>query len=124
MLLELGCSTGRLSDGDGSCFVRTTPSAISLPTNSVDMIYSVDAMEHLSRPYQTFLDAYRVLKPGGLFLIHFGPACCDYAPECGNDLNIGEFRKILTELPFEIVDFQSTGFLFGKDVFCVLRKPA
>ena len=123
MLLELGCTTGRLLDGDRSCFVKTTPSSISLPTNSVDAIYSVDAIEHLRRPYQTFLDAYRVLKPGGLFLIHFGPSNCSHMPEAANDLSIGQFKKILRELPFETIHFQRMGFVFGKDVFCVLKKP-
>src|ERR1051326_8758048 len=101
MLLELGCSTGRLLEGDWCSFVKTTPASISLPTNSVDVICSIDAIEHLCRPYQTFLDAYRVLKPGGLFLIHFGPSNCSHTPQDAYALTIGQFKKILGELPFE-----------------------
>jgi SAM-dependent methyltransferase len=104
-VLELGCASGYLlnaflqqenfnaigadiSDkalaqaraqyGDRIRFIQTTPVSIPLPANSVDVIYTIDTIEHLSRPYQIFLDAYRILKPGGLFLIHFGPWYCPY----------------------------------------------
>jgi SAM-dependent methyltransferase len=99
-VLELGCSRGYLLDafrqqerftaigadineevllharadyGHHATFIKTTPRTIPLPDNSVDVIYTVDTIEHLSRPYDIFMDAYRILKPDGIFLIHFGP---------------------------------------------------
>jgi SAM-dependent methyltransferase len=104
-VLELGCSGGYLLNaflqlenfnaigadidkktlerarskyGDHIRFIRTTPISIPLPTGSVDVIYTIDTVEHLSRPSEIFLDAHRILKPGGLFLIHFGPWYCPY----------------------------------------------
>src|SRR4051812_3516434 len=99
-VLELGCSSGYLINafkqlvpfsgigadldasalararkeyGDAVEWVHTTPTTIPVPDNSVDVIYTVDTVEHLSKPYEIFLDAYRILRPGGVFLIHFGP---------------------------------------------------
>jgi SAM-dependent methyltransferase len=53
---------GRTAYGDKIRFVQTTPSSIPVPSDSVDVIYTA-----------IFRDAYRILKPGGLFLVHFGP---------------------------------------------------
>ena len=57
--------------GDRIKFVQTTPNAIPLPDNSVDVIYTIDTVEHLSRPTEIFTECLRVLKPGGIFLVHF-----------------------------------------------------
>jgi len=99
-VLDLGCSSGYLLDGflsaesftaigadisaevlargrerygDRIRFVQSTPTGIPLPSDSIDVLYTVDTVEHLSRPKEMFLDIHRVLKPGGRALIHFGP---------------------------------------------------
>jgi SAM-dependent methyltransferase len=72
-LLSEPLEQGRKQYGDRIRFVQTTPTSIPVPDDSVDVIYTVDTVEHLSRPREIFLDAYRILKPGGRFLIHFGP---------------------------------------------------
>jgi ubiquinone/menaquinone biosynthesis C-methylase UbiE len=54
-------------------FVQTTPTQIPLPDNSVDVVYTIDTVEHLSQPREIFQDVFRVLKPGGIFLVHFNP---------------------------------------------------
>ncbi len=54
-------------------FIQTTPTTIPLPDNSVDVIYTIDTVEHLSQPKEIFMEAFRVMKPGGQFLIHFNP---------------------------------------------------
>jgi ubiquinone/menaquinone biosynthesis C-methylase UbiE len=59
--------------GDIIHFVQSTPTNIPLPDNSVDVVYTIDTVEHLSQPKQIFLDVYRVLRPGGLFFVHFNP---------------------------------------------------
>ena len=54
-------------------FVKTTARSIPLPDNSVDIIYTIDTVEHLTYVEQVFQEAHRVLKPNGLFLVHFNP---------------------------------------------------
>jgi SAM-dependent methyltransferase len=70
---ETALTKGRSEYGDRIEFMQSTPTSIPLEDKSVDLIYTVDTVEHLSKPYQIFMDAYRVLKPGGLFIIHFHP---------------------------------------------------
>src|SRR5438874_832233 len=41
--------------------------------DSMDIVYTIDTIEHLSRPRYIFMNVHRILKPGGTFLIHFGP---------------------------------------------------
>jgi SAM-dependent methyltransferase len=109
-VLEVGCSTGYLLDaflnkenfaaigadiseealargqklyGNRIKFVQTTASSIPLPDNSVDVIYTIDTVEHLSRPEEIFRETYRILKPGGQFLVYFAPW---YGP-CGSHLD-------------------------------------
>jgi SAM-dependent methyltransferase len=99
-VLELGCSTGYLLNcfrqyenftaigaeidpkplavaraqyGKDIRFVQTTPGHIPVPDSSVDVVYTIDTIEHLSQPHDIFMDVFRILKPGGKFLIHFGP---------------------------------------------------
>ncbi len=99
-VLDLGCSSGYLLDsflsrqsftavgvdinverlveareryGERVTFLEGTPTTIPLETNSVDIIYTVDTVEHLSRPKEIFMDMYRVLRTGGIALVHFGP---------------------------------------------------
>lgn len=150
-------------------FVRTTTAGIPLPDASVDVIYTIDTVEHLSRPREIFADCLRVLRPGGVFLVHFqgwlGPygshlediipfpwanvvfsmdtllqvaahlyespdykiACYYLDPKTGepkpnpyldkagwdeflNHIKIRQFRKIIRELPFEVLHMENIGF--------------
>ena len=59
--------------GDRFKFVETTPTTIPLPDASVDVVYTIDTIEHLSQPKELFGEVYRVMKPGGVFLIHYNP---------------------------------------------------
>jgi ubiquinone/menaquinone biosynthesis C-methylase UbiE len=59
--------------GDHISFVQSTATSIPLPDNSVDVVYTIDTIEHLSKPREIFLDVYRLLRPGGVFLVHFNP---------------------------------------------------
>lgn len=59
--------------GDRIKFLQSTPTSIPLPDNSVDVVYTIDTIEHLSKPKQILQDVFRVLRPGGVFLVHFNP---------------------------------------------------
>ena len=59
--------------GDHIKFVQSTPTSIPLPSGSVDVVYTIDTVEHLSKPKEIFRDVFRVLRPGGVFLVHFNP---------------------------------------------------
>lgn len=63
----------RASFGNRVQFIESTPDSIPLADESVDAIYTIDTVEHLSKPREIFMEAYRVLRPGGTFLIHFHP---------------------------------------------------
>jgi len=54
-------------------FIQTTPSSIPLESETIDLVYTIDTVEHLSRPREIFSEVFRVLKPGGQFLVHFNP---------------------------------------------------
>jgi SAM-dependent methyltransferase len=47
------------------------PPDSTFPSNiqSADLIYSVEVLEHLPRPYDFFANAYAALKPGGYLLV-------------------------------------------------------
>jgi ubiquinone/menaquinone biosynthesis C-methylase UbiE len=62
---------GRETFGDKIKFVQSTPDSIPLPDASVDVIYTIDTVEHLSKPSELFAECHRILRPGGLFFIHF-----------------------------------------------------
>jgi SAM-dependent methyltransferase len=95
---ELGCNSGYLLDGflqresfraigadiDGDAlqiarethgsrieFVQTTPTEIPLAGDSVDVVFTIDTVEHLSNPREMFAECLRVLRPGGTLLAHF-----------------------------------------------------
>ena len=59
--------------GDAIQFVQSTPTSIPLPSDSIDIVYTIDTIEHLSKPKEMLSDVFRVLRPGGVFLVHFNP---------------------------------------------------
>jgi SAM-dependent methyltransferase len=64
---------GRERYGDRMTFIKNTPTTIPVDSESVDIVYSVDTVEHLSRPKETLQEIYRILRGGGVALMHFGP---------------------------------------------------
>jgi SAM-dependent methyltransferase len=59
--------------GDHIKFVQTTPTSSPLPSESVDVVFTIDTIEHLSKPKEIFEEVFRMLRPGGVFLVHFNP---------------------------------------------------
>src|SRR6202022_2501214 len=110
-------------------FVQSTATSIPLPDASVDVIYTIDTVEHLSRPQEIFGECYRVLRPGGQCLVHFHPWLGPYGAhgETGkprpnpyrdvaswreflNRITIRKFRKILATTSFHREHFEQIGF--------------
>lgn len=69
---------GRAEYGNAIHFVESTASTIPLPNESVDVVYTIETIEHLSRVEDIFRECYRILRPEGVFLIHFGPWLSPY----------------------------------------------
>ena len=72
-IAESNLERARKSYGDAIKFIQTTATSIPLPDESVDVVYTIDTVEHLSRPREIFNEVSRVLKPGGVVLVHFNP---------------------------------------------------
>jgi ubiquinone/menaquinone biosynthesis C-methylase UbiE len=175
---EEALSEARRHLGDRIEFVQSAPESVPLPDQSVDIVYSIDTIEHLSKPKEMLLDIYRVLRPGGLFLVHFHPwygpygshlediipypwpnvvfpmdalldaaaelydspdyqvACYYRDPQTGkkkpnpyldrakwaeflNHITLGQFNRLLKELPFRVVHKEKLG--FGGKTFAAAR---
>ena len=58
---------------DGVEFVRYDGGNVPLPDASFDVVFCVDVVEHLPDPERFVTDFFRLLKPGGWFLLSFGP---------------------------------------------------
>lgn len=110
---------GRKAYGERVRFVQSTATVIPLPTASVDVVYTIDTVEHLSRPRETAAAIYA--SPAHV------PACYWFDPETGarrpnpyldrdhwrdylNRMTIRRFRALLSTLPFEVVHFRALGF--------------
>ncbi|HWZ57750.1 MAG TPA: class I SAM-dependent methyltransferase, partial [Gemmatimonadaceae bacterium] len=46
---------------------------LELRDGSIDLVYSYNVFEHLPDPAATFVEIARVLRPGGRFVLSFGP---------------------------------------------------
>jgi SAM-dependent methyltransferase len=102
---------------------------LSLPTGSVDVIFSNAVLEHLFDLERSFTQLFRVTKPGGLGLhqVDFRDHCnfsrpleylllgegefqrlfTEWHSECGNRYRAGEFQAVLEECGFEVLLFSA-----------------
>lgn len=52
---------------DLACFVQAAPGLLPFADNSFDIVFSKDALLHVSDKDALFADIFRILKPGGVF---------------------------------------------------------
>jgi len=53
--------------------INSNAAQIPFPNNYFDVIVSINVMEHVDDPLSSLAECKRVLKPGGLFFLHFPP---------------------------------------------------
>lgn len=57
-------------------FIYYDGEAVPFEDGSFDSLFCIDVVEHLPTPEKFLGDFYRLLKPGGLLLLSFGPPWC------------------------------------------------
>lgn len=94
-ILELGCSNGvmvrelakkepdkiigidiNIEDivlSENAILMRMDASNLEFPDNYFDYVFSVATFEHVTDPRKVLDEAWRVLKPGGIFFCRFSP---------------------------------------------------
>jgi ubiquinone/menaquinone biosynthesis C-methylase UbiE len=55
-------------------FLRSDAQNLALKSNSIDIVYCINAFEHIPDPEKTLNEIYRILRPGGFVFISFIPA--------------------------------------------------
>jgi SAM-dependent methyltransferase len=94
-----------LEAGPGVDIVLNSPYHFPIPTQSVDLIVSGQAFEHIEFFWRTWLEMYRILRPGGMiFLIapsrgsehRFPQDCWRFYPD--------GYRALAKYAPFELVE--------------------
>lgn len=68
--LDLSAEAARMCLARGVSGIRSDALFLPLRTGSVDVVRAKEIIEHLPDPLSMVREAYRVLRPGGLFLAH------------------------------------------------------
>jgi SAM-dependent methyltransferase len=71
----------------GMVYVKSTEKNIPIPSNFVDILFSMNAMDHVDDLKSICCEVLRILKPGGELIGSFNlnepPSCCE--PQCLNE---------------------------------------
>jgi len=95
--------------GAGQCVLGASALALPIPDDAVDMIVTLDVLQHLPLPAgdtTALTEMHRVLKPGGLLLIRTNaqswPRTSDDAAYNFHKYSAGELRRKLTAAGFVV----------------------
>jgi len=91
-------------------FARMDAQQLALQTGSIDVVFCINAFEHIPDPYRSLKEIYRVLKPNGYVFISFIPCyhsdvgshMSDFIPEPWAHLIYNEeeyLKKLKLETP-------------------------
>ena len=120
MILDLGCSINKIegslgvdidpaNNPDVICDLNKFP--YPFEESSVDRIYARHILEHLGDLYGIFKEVYRVLKPGGDFLIevpHFSCRVAYSEPEHNRFFSYFMFDKLIASIPCKVIQREIT----------------
>ncbi len=80
-------------------FIQSAAESIPLDSQSVDFVFSYNALEHFEDPQKVLTEVHRLLKPGGCFYTEFDPLY--YSPR-----GLHAYRKI--NIPYLQILFKMT----------------
>jgi SAM-dependent methyltransferase len=126
--------------GENVDIVMTKPYRVPMKTNSVDVVITGSAFEHIPFMWASFLEISRVLRPGGLILltapsrghIHFEMDCWRFYPDSMRALAAFARMELLeahTDMPPKHpeggVDYAKVDYVrnYWGDTAAVFRKP-
>jgi SAM-dependent methyltransferase len=119
-VLDLGCSDNKTASAIGvDIDLANQPDLIfdlnkfpyPLRDSSIDRIYAKHILEHLNDLYGIFKEVYRILKPGGEFIIevpHFSSRVAYSEPEHNRYYSYFMFDKLIKCIPCRVLKREIT----------------
>lgn len=91
---------------------------IPLPDASQDVVYSISVLEHVPNPAKTLSEIYRILKPGGAFIV-----TVDIDLRGNSELGINAFNKILEQTETRFCKFLINRSIHPADYLNTANSP-
>ena len=102
--LDISTEAPKLSKDLTICMANLEKEKIPFPDDHFDVVYCKSFLEHLNSPENYFKEAYRVLKPGGIFL--------NLVPDWESNYKI-YFDDYTHRTPYTIIALQDLYKIFG-----------
>lgn len=128
VVLDFGCSTNKTDGALGvDIDIQNNPDLVfdlnrfpyPVQDSTVDRIYAKHILEHLGDLYGIFREAYRILKPGGEFIIevpHFSCRVAYSEPEHNRYYSYFMFDKLIKAIPCQVLKREITFHWFFRKV--------
>jgi ubiquinone/menaquinone biosynthesis C-methylase UbiE len=103
----------------GAHLMKVTVYHLDFPANYFNIVFACETLEHLADPAAALKEGYRVLKPGGRFIITIPNGALDNWPGHAHFWDESQFRKFSRDYPivhFEVLEQGLTLlFIFQKE---------